>query len=727
MTRITEIDLTTSGSALWLVLFVLVGIAFSYFVYRRTVPPVSAALRYLLMGLRAAAVVLVLLLLFEPILSVTRQKQKRPVVAVLVDRSASMSLVDRQTDRAAELRRVLQDDLFRDPPNDIGLEFYPFSYRLFAPLEGPPDSVASQDDGTDIGRALEELREAMAEKYFAGVILLSDGANNLGENPARLAARYGVPIFPVAIGDSAQQKDVLITNYVTNEIGYAGSKIPVDVYLKSSGFANRRIPVNLVQGNRTLDSKVITLSGNELEQKVRLHFTPEQEGVLKYEIKLPTLEGELTTANNAKAFYVRVLKSRLQILLVAGGPSPDLPFLKRTLAADENLDVTAYVEKLRGRFYQAPTLPPVDQLARFDCVILLDFPRRTSSQNALNQLKALLARGKPMLHLLSKNVDYDKLLQLRDFLPLGAKPVKGPERLVYLEILPQGLNHPILRLSEDEIENREKWRELPPVFTDLLLVNVHPNGQSLAAVDVARSGRGPRRPLPLILTRTTGQRKSVAVLAYGLWRWNFLMWGVGKTDESYRRFLRNTVRWLTTQEDSKLVRVTSNKEIYRSGEEVKFVAQVYYEDYQPVDGAEVVVQLRGGKEPQELTLTNIGEGRYEGRFEVLEGGDYEFTGTAHQQGRVLGRDSGRFSVEAFSLEYQNTRANVELLRRLAEASGGAFFTSADFSGLSDRLSFPEKYITLNNEWEVWNKTPLLIAALLLLSTEWFIRKRKGML
>lgn len=679
------------------------------------------------MALRAGAVALVILLLFEPILSLTRQKQEKPVVAVLIDRSASMGLVDQKMNRGEVLQNTLENNFFRNPPDDFDLKFYPFSYRLFDELEAVPDSLALNDDGTDIRRGLEDLKEKMAEKYFGAVVLLTDGVNNLGENPVRYAANYGVPIYPIAVGDSCQQKDVLITNYVTNEIVYAGSQIPVDVYLKSSGFPDKRIPVNLVYRNKTFDSRVVTLSDNEFEQKVRLNLTPEKEGLFKYEIKLPRLEGELTYLNNTKAFYVKVLKNRLKVLIVAGGPSADLTFLKRTLIADENIEVTTYTEKFKGQFYEIATLPAVELLSNFDCLILLDYPRRSSKRNGLNRIKSLLAKGKPALFLLGKNVDFEKVGLLEDFTPFAARPVKGRERAVYLDILPMGLHHPALRLSEDEIENREQWRDLPPIFTNLNYVKLPETAQSLAAIDRQRSPTGQARNLPLITTRTSGKRKSVGVLAYGLWRWDLLMWGVGKSNESYRRFLQNTIRWLITQEDSKLVRIASNKEIYRSGEQVKFIAQVYFEDYQPVDGAELTVLLTGGKEPQELSLTNIGEGRYEGSFQVLEGGDYQYSGTAHRQGRVLGRDSGKFSVEEFSLEYENTRMNDELLKSLAAKSGGAYFTSDNFDALKDSLHFQPKYLTINNEWEIWNKTPLLIICISLLSAEWFIRKRKGML
>ncbi|MFQ5677058.1 MAG: hypothetical protein ACE5G1_14275, partial [bacterium] len=123
----------------------------------------------------------------------------------------------------------------------------------------------------------------------------------------------------------------------------------------------------------------------------------------------------------------------------------------------------------------------------------------------------------------------------------------------------------------------------------------------------------------------------------------------------------------------------------------------------------------------------MGRGRYEGALQVLQGGDYEFSGTAHLQGRILGRDSGKFSVEEFSLEYQNTRMNEDLLKRIATESGGEFYTTENFAGLPEKLKFPEKYVSLKNEWEIWNRVPLLISCIFLLSVEWFIRKRKGML
>ena len=727
LTTLSEISLNTSGSTYLLIVSLLAAIGLSYFVYRNTIPPVPLGWRILLMSLRAAVVMIIILLLFEPILSITRRKQEKPVVAVLLDNSASMALNDQKVNRRIELKNTLNAEIFHSTSGNFNFVFYPYSHQLFDELDSVPDSMTLNGDGTDIRRALAELKERLAEKYFGAALLITDGADNLGENPARYAANYGVPIYPIAIGDPAEQKDVLISNYVTNEIAYAGTRVPVDVYVRSSGFSGQRVQVTLNHANQTLDTQIVQLSGNSFEQKVRLHFSPEKEGVFKYEVRIPEMAGELTKINNSKTFYIKILKSKLKLLIVAGSPGADFLFLKRALEADENFEVQSFVEKRRGRFYNNLMLPNPEQLAKFDCLILVDYPRRTSRTESLEKIKSALAKGKPLFVLSGKNTDYAKLLTLKDFIPLAAIPQKGPEQIIYMKQLPQGVHHPLLRLAEDDSENIKKWQELPPSFFNLNSVKLQNTAQSLAVLDMDRSGGFRRRALPLVVVRSSGKRKSAAVLTYGLWRWDLLMWGVGKNNSSYLTFLQNTIRWLTTDDDSKLVKIVANKEIYRSGEEVKFTAQVYFEDYQPVDGAEVTVQLQSAKGKQNLALSNAGQGRYEGRFQVLEGGDYEFTGTAHLQSRVLGRDSGKFSVEEFNLEYQNTRMNEDLLKRIASESGGEFFTSENFSGLKERLTFPDKFITLKNEWEIWNRLPLLITCILLLSAEWFIRKRKGML
>ena len=73
-----------SGSVWWYVLLVLIGIAFTVYTYRYTVPPVSKSKKTLLMVLRSIGLSLLLFVLFEPVISIISGKEEDPKLAVLI-------------------------------------------------------------------------------------------------------------------------------------------------------------------------------------------------------------------------------------------------------------------------------------------------------------------------------------------------------------------------------------------------------------------------------------------------------------------------------------------------------------------------------------------------------------------------------------------------------------------------------------------------------------------
>jgi hypothetical protein len=271
------------------------------------------------------------------------------------------------------------------------------------------------------------------------------------------------------------------------------------------------------------------------------------------------------------------------------------------------------------------------------------------------------------------------------------------------------------------------------------LTNLQPlaGSQTLAALDNRRAaptpGELPARPgprssgAPVLLAQKSAERKTVAMLAYGLWRWHLLMQGVGKTPVAYETLVRNAVRWMVTAEDAKLVRITSNKEIYRGGEPIELSAQIYNEDYRPRQGAQVRVQLAGPQFSQEVIFQDAGDGLYRATLQVLGGGDYQFRGVAEHNGQKIGEDDGRFSVEPFSLEFLNTRMNEPLLRQMAQVTGGAYGPPDSLANFVARLPLSPISRHETVDFALWGQTPVLLILLLVLDTEWFIRKRQGML
>jgi len=723
------IKLELVGNIFIFILIILAFIASTIFVYRKTNPPISTNLRRLLIALRIITLAIIIFILFEPLLSISYNRVQKPITAVLVDVSASMNLQDAKVQRSQDALRVLQQPLFHEKRKDLSFQFFEFSDHLRPIREADIDSLKFSRDGTDITSALQQLTEKMDEEYLAGVVLISDGNYTIGENPARFVEDYPVPIFPIAIGDPAEQKDIIISRVTTNQITYANTKVPVDVTVKATGYKGKKVTAILSKDGQQMDSKLVELTDHAMETKVRLHYTPQEAGNQKYTIRIPAAEDELTSLNNAKNFYTKVLKSKMKILVIAGGPSYDYKFLKRQLTADENIETTFWTGKLNDSFYEGAFPSSYEALKIHDAIILLDFPRKNTPATVLNIIKNLIDVGnKPLLIIHGKDLYYPALRSIQANLPVDLRLSTIPEQLVTFQITSQGMNHPLMRFTDNDIDNKNKWQELPPIYYSFWNVTLTPGSTSLLEVDRQQSGiRNSKAPLPLLAVRKLNQQKTIMLLGNGIWRWDFLMQGIDKTNEDYSRFIANCIRWLVTSEDSKLVRIFTDKDIYRSGERVSFSAETYYEDYRPLDGANVQVTVSSAGKTFDVPLAAIGEGKYEGEFQALEGGDYAYRGQAHFQDRLLGEASGRFSMEDFSLEFIDTKMNEPLLQQIADNSRGKYFTSETISGLTEQLHFPERKINESRQWEIWNKIFLLIAIILLLSIEWFIRKKKGML
>ena len=713
------------GNVLLFVFFLLAGIAFSVWVYRYTNPPVAALLRRTLLAFRLVVLILIIFILFEPLISMTWQRTEKPVVALLMDTSASMALSDGPISRAQSAREAWQSVRAIVKKQHIDIITYEFADQLTTARH---DSFQFNRDGTDIANALNSVRAEMVDRNLSAIVMITDGNYNIGENPLQTAEAMSVPVFPVAVGNPEEQRDVLISTITTNQITYAQNEVPVEVTIRSHGYAGKKVAVQLRRGNKVIDSQYATLSDRGMEAKVRLHYTPEEPGQHKYQVRIPSLEDELTAANNVKTFYVKVLKSKMQVVMVAGEPCYDARFFKQALQSDPNIEVTTWTRRAPGTFYEGTLKNDPSQFAKVDVFVWIDYPQRNTNSATLRLFEdAILKYKKPLLLISGPSFYLPALQKMSGLLPVSVRQRNMPEKTIYFSVTPIGENHPIMRLHDQPIENQLRWAELPPIYLSMLPEEIVPGSEVLLTVDKLKSRlRTSRETVPLLVARRLADQKYVVMLGHGIWRWDFLMRGLSRYTDAYTRFVTNTIRWLTTLEDNKQARIVSDKPVYRSGETITFTAETYYEDYRPLSGANVRVSVQNGTHQFDIQLHGTGPGTYEGNFRVLTGGDYTFVGTATYQGKELGTDHGRFSVEPFRLEYVDTRMNAPLLQQLARISGGRFVPVSRAAMLDTALHVAPRRITESRQWEIWHQWYLLVAVIVLLSTEWFVRKRTGM-
>ena len=722
MFALPSIEFSFSSPPLYAAIAILGAASLAYLFYRFTLPPVSRSLRIILSALRGAALALVLLLLLEPVLRTSFVTRHPPVVAILADRSASMSITDRTGSRADQLRKLLASTIPGAVPAGVETATYTFGASLRGPVGRPVDSL--DDEVTDIAGALHSLARERDRLNIRAAVMLSDGMYTEGENPVYGAGETGIPLFTVGIGDTAEQKDVLVSRVTANDVVYAGTTAPVDVVVKSSGYGGEKAEVTLNDGARTLDRAVVVLPGGTAEVSTRLSLTPGGEGSRRYTVRVSSLPGELTEANNRRNFSVKVLRSTMRVLILAAAPGPDLSVIRGTLGEDPNITVRALTQKLGGGYYEgALTRGAVDSA---DCILTIGLPDAATASAEVELLRSAIADDrKPLFCVGGKSIDPRKLLIVAPSLPVIPEGTSSGEQEVEFVPDPSHLDHPLLALGSDT--RSEAWNHLPPVFSPRASFRLREGSISLGSPRI----RNVPLPQPFMAVRAIAGTRSLCVMGYGLWRWRLMAQGNPETAPLFASFLSASIRWLTSRAEDRSVRVSPVRDQFSRGEPVTFSGQVYDASSQPVDDAQVSLDIAAGGEHVRADLHPTGNGMYEGAVEGLPQGEFTFGATASKGGHEIGRDAGSFVVGGLNLEYRDTRMNAEVLRQIAYRTSGAYLPYGDADRLRGMLGSLKSLAPRDEQraeaLELHRWPYLLCLVILLFSAEWIIRKRSGMI
>jgi hypothetical protein len=232
-----------------------------------------------------------------------------------------------------------------------------------------------------------------------------------------------------------------------------------------------------------------------------------------------------------------------------------------------------------------------------------------------------------------------------------------------------------------------------------------------------------------LLTRSLGNKRSIALIAKDFWKWKLQT--ANRKSDLFDSFILSSVRWLNVTDEFKKVKINTQKKVFASGEDVEFSARVYDDAMNPVVNADLKVVVSKGQDKFEINLNSVGSGLYEGKIQLKNPGDYNYSGEAKFNENILGSDKGIFNIGEIDIERINPRMEYEFLNLLATETGGEYFNYDETDTLIDELkkisaqTVKEKLVT--SEISLWSNEWLLILTILLFAIEWLIRKRAGML
>ncbi len=687
------------------------------YLYYRTNPPLPLPIRIVLVVLRVIAILALAAALLEPVISYSREFTRPRRMALLLDRSASMERVESGKSRQARLDSLLSDAEFAQLSKSVSIEPWYFGDNLVA------SAGDVKRDRTALGDALDQLKSRSMSSPADLWLLFSDGRSNSGHAPSEAATGISVPVMAVNIASDLGSFDVALENVDYNPVLFVGQQTEIKVKINWRNAVGKSLKAQLLKGERALSEATLNVSEAAGKGEMTLKYTPAEPGQELLQVSLPPVESEETNANNVRTLSLKVLKSRLSVLLVAQRPDYEVGFLRRTLVQSNKYDVDLKVTgpkagNLAGRFPANQT-----ELNRYDLVILYDpDPREYESKQPL--LKSYLSeKGGAVWVLYGEQFaargpveTFNKLLPFYQL---------SPTRVEYAEFRGEpseaNLFHPAVRIADDRGAIRDAWGKLPPFQSLVRCTAIDPQAVLLATM----ADPNPNSPrVPILGFKRFGPGKLFASAALPFWTWGFADIGASGSGANYPKFLDGVSRWLTTKDDFDPVRIMPEKEIFTRGEPVRFDGLAYDQGYRPITAVTGLVRLTqaDGASPIEADLVEQGEGKYQATFDQVTPGTYRYAATMSKDGSELKRNEGNIVVEKFSLEEFDQSGDPATLMAVARLSGGSFYGYKQFASALAAIDRKPINEAVKGELVLWNKVWLLLFFIGALSLEWGLRK-----
>jgi uncharacterized membrane protein len=703
--------------------------------------------RVILASLRAAAFAILALCLARPLLVVATVVPQQNFLGILVDDSRSMRIVDHagspRSEFASEHFGPDGSPLLSALAERFKLRFFRFSESAQRVSDVSDFGFAGRR--TDLGVAIAAAQRELAAVPLAGLVLVSDGAENgesvLTESLLQLQAS-GVPLHTVGIGQEHFAKDIAIRRANPPRAVLHGSSVAVDLTITHSGFGGKTVQVVVESDGRILSTRDVDLPRSQEATTARTHFTADETGPRLFRFRIAPEAGELVAENNSLETLIDVQDARRKILYFEGEPRWEVKFLRRALAEDENVRVVVLQRTADDKFYRLDVEEP-DELAggfpatreelfRYDGLILGSVEASFFTHDQLNMIADFVGRrGGGLLALGGRRAFAEGGYGgtpvadvLPVVLPAGVRrDTSGFVSEVKVGLTPFGRTHAVTQLATDERASEDRWNDLPPLTTVNRVTELKPGASTLLAGDA----EGLSEPAVVLAYQRYGRGRAMALPVQDTWLWQMHA-DIPVEDQTHETLWRQLLRWLVSGVTNH-VSVTTSADRVESGTPVTLTAEVSDSGFLALNGAQVsaTVSAPSGAErdiPMEWSVER--DGQYRATFVPTEDGLHRMTVRAEQRGSLLGSDVAYVQSGDLNSEFVDAEMNASLLRRIADETGGKFYTPGTVASLPEDVSFTESGTVVHEQRDLWDMPILFIALLGLVGTEWAYRRTRGL-
>lgn len=236
-------------------------------------------------------------------------------------------------------------------------------------------------------------------------------------------------------------------------------------------------------------------------------------------------------------------------------------------------------------------------------------------------------------------------------------------------------------------------------------------------------------PYPLLVFADEGGRREAVLAAEGLWRWQLAEFQAYGNHHAVEELLTQSVQYLTANANQQRFRVYPAKNVFDEGENVLLNAELYNDALELVNTPDVKIDIDNDKGKSYSFLFSRNGQSYRLDAGSLPVGEYVYTAST-KLGDKIRTARGRFTIKELNLEARQSTANHQLLNNLAKQTGGLMLLPNQLGQLKDLIRKNENIKTVVYEDKHYagliDMKWVFALILLLLSTEWFLRKREGL-
>jgi uncharacterized membrane protein len=765
-----------SWPAWLLVAFIVVGVAGLAFLIRRRMSQSSPLLRtwraWVIWGLQSSLVALILLLLWQPAISISELSSQQNIIAVVVDDSRSMSIADSggKTREAAALaaldggllaglRKRFQTRVYRlgstltRADAAAGSSPNPASDSSLNSSDDPPAGIAPTDPSTHIGDGLKQLAAETSDLPIGAILLLSDGAENSAAMPSagislealQALRNRRLPVHTIGFGQETQSHDVEIEDVSIAPTAAANARVATTVSFTQHGYAGRQGTLDVRDGDKMLAAQPVTFDPDGRVQTAQLFFPVGAAGAKSLTFSIDPLPGEESTANNAVTRPVLVTDAKRRILYIEGEPRWEYKFIRRAEDDDPTVQIVSMVRTSENKIYRQGISNPAEladgfpsraeDLFGYSGIIIGSVAADYFTPVQQELLREYVdRRGGGILFLGGRESLSDgnwTASSLNDLLPtfLPSGTHNFHRNPATVELTPAGIDSPITRLLDDPAKNADRWRRLT------YLADYEDPGNPKPGATVLAEMTGDHRHMPLLITQSYGHGRTAILATGGTWRWQM---SEALGDPSHDIFWQQLLRWLVAESPGPVTASMPTRLLMDDGH-VQLIAQVRDKQFQPSPDAHVTAHIVGPQSTDaliELTPSQDTPGQYTAEWTAEKPGPYlaEITaesnpatgGTQPQaQSQVLGSDVVTFQRQDGVAENFHIEQNRRLLEQLSASTGGRYWKPSDIGDLPRDISYSEAGISVRNTKELWDMPIVLLLLLGLPIAEWLLRRKWG--